>query len=279
MGFWDTVEKISQVDERSLKKHSKSRQWQNDTFNRMKSGLNELECRANKGDETAQKALINVYKGEFKHLARNIFAKDKGEAVKSINFLAIELVDAELKNKLVDLNKSFKWCKVLVDKGHKSARLWICDYYINGITDNANDGVICYKNLYKEGYPSCAYSLAKIYHYGQGGIAKNISEAAKWYKKAADEGIGHHEEAKYELALMYLKGKGVKKNHNKAVKLFKELYSANPTGYWGCGAEQMLKSIENNGSQESKAEQGGNFFGYLLIGLLIYFVIKFMYPY
>ena len=114
---------------------------------------------------------------------------------------------------------------------------------------------------------------------------KNLTEAAKWYKKASDEGFGHNEEAKYELALMYLEGKGVNRNQNKAVELFKELYDTNPTGYWGCGAGEMLESIENKNplyvdtEEKEELEQKDNFWSYLFIVLAIYFAIKFLYPY
>ena len=267
------------LDKISLRKYSKSQQFQDEMFSRMKEKLKTFEIKANQGDVDTQERLIKIYNGDFRTLARSTYSKDDGEGVKSINFLAIELVNDKLKSEIIDKRKAFEWVKVLSESGHKSAQLWICDYYIDGIGGNANDGIACYKNLYKEGYPSCAYSLAKIYHYGKGSVTKNLAEAAKWYKKASDEGFGHHEEAKYELALMYLEGKGVQQDQNKAIELFKELYEANPTGYWGCGAGEMLESIKNNNSQEAEAEQGDSFWSYLLIGFVVYFVIKTMYPY
>jgi TPR repeat protein len=243
--FFKNVNDILQVDERRLHKLSKTQEWQDDMFNRMKKKIDAFEIQANQGDTNIQERLIDIYNGNFVSLVRSIYSKDKSQGTKSINYLAVELLDNKNKSKLIDKNKAFKWVKVLSESGHKSARLWICDYYINGIGGDANKGVECYKTLYKEGYPACAHSLAKIYHYGKG-ISTNLSKAARWYEKAAAEGFGRNQEAKYELGLMYLRGTGVIKNRSKAIALFEELYDADPIGYWGCGAGEMLKEIGSN---------------------------------
>jgi len=274
MSLWDKTDRILNAVE--LRKYSKSQKFQDEMFSRMKEEIKVFETKANQGDVDAQEGLINIYNGNFNALARSIYSTDEGEATKSINFLAIELVTDKLKSEIIDKKKAFKWVKVLSESGHKSARLWICDYYINGIGGDTNDGIACFKSLYKEGYPTCAYSLAKFYHFGNGGAAKNLAEAAKWYKKSSDEGS---EEAKYELALMYLEGEGVQQNQSQAIKLFEELYDANATGYWGSGAGQMLDSIKKNNSRKVKKEKEGSLFGYFFIGVVIYFFIKTMYPY
>jgi len=257
-----------------LKTVSRTIEWQNDLYTRIIEKKDALKYKAKQRDEDSIKKLVNIYKGEFREgFTLNDVAQDRN------NFLVFDFISEINRQKLVNKNKALKWTKVLSEQGDKSAKLQLCEYYIDGIGGNANDGIVCYKNLYQEGYPSCAYSLAKIYHYGKGSVTKNLAEAAKWYKEASDEGFGHYKEAKYELALMHLEGKGVQQNQNKAIKLFKELYETDPSDYWGCGAGEMLESIKNNNSQEAETEQGDSFWRYLLIGLVIYFVIKTMYPY
>jgi TPR repeat protein len=51
----------------------------------------------------------------------------------------------------------------------------------------------------------------KAYEYG------NYKEAAKWFKKAADQG---HASAQNNLGVMYVKGQGVRQDKSKAKMLF-----------------------------------------------------------
>ena len=47
------------------------------------------------------------------------------------------------------------------------------------------------------------------------GVAENDAEAAKWYRKAADQG---HADAQYNLGLMYAQGEGVPEDDVQAYK-------------------------------------------------------------
>jgi len=47
-----------------------------------------------------------------------------------------------------------------------------------------------------------------MYSHGMG-VTQDYAEAAKWYRKAADQG---HASAQYYLGLMYYQGEGVSKN-------------------------------------------------------------------
>jgi TPR repeat protein len=52
--------------------------------------------------------------------------------------------------------------------------------------------------------------------YDQGlGVTQNYSEAAKWYRLAADQG---YPQAQYNLGLLYNQGNGVAKDNNEAKK-------------------------------------------------------------
>ena len=47
----------------------------------------------------------------------------------------------------------------------------------------------------------------------------DLAEAAKWYRKAAEQG---HSEAQYQLGECYYCGHGVDKDYNEAVKWFRK---------------------------------------------------------
>ena len=51
------------------------------------------------------------------------------------------------------------------------------------------------------------------------GVEKDLTEAIKWFKKAAEQG---HEDAKWELANMYENGDGVDRDIAEAVKWYNE---------------------------------------------------------
>ena len=62
------------------------------------------------------------------------------------------------------------------------------------------------------------YSLGLCYEFGDG-IEKDMEDAAKWYRKSAEEEC---ESAMYRLGLCYGKGEGVEKSPTEAVKWFKK---------------------------------------------------------
>ena len=89
--------------------------------------------------------------------------------------------------------------------------------------------------LAEEGNSSAQYIIGRLYRLGQG-VLKDYKEAAKWYKKAAEQDhslISDYEfrsemylinihKAQYYLGLMYENGKGVLKDHEKAIKSYKK---------------------------------------------------------
>ena len=60
--------------------------------------------------------------------------------------------------------------------------------------------------------------LGDAYYYGKG-VAKDFTEATKWYKKAAEQG---NASAQYSLGFCYENGKGVTKNLTEAVKWYRK---------------------------------------------------------
>ena len=110
--------------------------------------------------------------------------------------------------------------------------------------------------LAQQGDPKAQYKLARMYRsgvtvYGEstnknGGfyrpsvtvVKKNPVEAAKWYLKSAQNG---HVLAELELAILYLKGEGVKKDPVEAYAYYYSLAAVGLTKY----AEEQVKVLED----------------------------------
>ncbi len=86
------------------------------------------------------------------------------------------------------------------------------DAYNQGDYDTAFEEWLPYA---EQGDVNAQYNLALVYDVGY----KNYQQAAKWYKKAANQ---DYDKAQYNLALMYRDGDGVSKNYKKSIKWFKK---------------------------------------------------------
>jgi len=102
---------------------------------------------------------------------------------------------------------------------------------------NHQQAILWYKKL-----SDCSDSMVRVWalaylgdFYLNGyGVAINFSEAIKYYKKSAEQGVGY---AMYMLGIMYLNGKGVKMNTKEAKKWFNLAYN---NGY-----EKALSELNN----------------------------------
>lgn len=72
--------------------------------------------------------------------------------------------------------------------------------------------------LARTGDPKAEYYLGLMYHYGEG-VTVSGAEAAKWYRKAADHGVGG---AQYQLGILYDQGNGVKEDAAEAARWFRK---------------------------------------------------------
>ena len=61
------------------------------------------------------------------------------------------------------------------------------------------------------------FKLGMMYYNGEG-VSQDLQEAAKWYRKAADQGYAY---AQVSLGLMYYNGEGVLENKGEAVKWYR----------------------------------------------------------
>jgi hypothetical protein len=121
----------------------------------------------------------------------------------------------------------------------------------------------------KEGIPEAQFMLGWEYEYGSEKTAKNLQEAASWYRKAAEQG---HKEAQYRYAYLLDKGSGVKKNQAEAAKWFKK---AAEQGYVRAQISLAQAYYEGRGIPKDHAKavewleyaaENGNARGQLLLG-------------
>jgi TPR repeat protein len=61
-------------------------------------------------------------------------------------------------------------------------------------------------------------NLGACYYEGRG-VSKDYYEAARWYRKAADQGIA---DVQVLLASMYASGRGVQKDRSEAIKWYRK---------------------------------------------------------
>jgi uncharacterized protein len=71
----------------------------------------------------------------------------------------------------------------------------------------------------KEGYREAQFPLAVLYHEGRGGLIKNGTEAAYWFRKAAEQG---HAVAQFNLGVMLQYGQGVAKDDTEAAQWYRQ---------------------------------------------------------
>ena len=117
--------------------------------------------------------------------------------------------------------EAVKWYRYAADQGHADAQFELGKCYFHGIgvkqdyaeaakwfqkaDDRGHDEAGEFRQAAElflnaqKGRPAAQYDLGRAYEFGFPGITKTLSEAVKWYRKAADQG---HDEAKNRLKIV-----------------------------------------------------------------------------
>jgi TPR repeat protein len=106
--------------------------------------------------------------------------------------------------------EAVKWLKYAAQQNHPGAQVLLADLYKEGRAGKGyspEDLVKLYKSAALAGDAEAAARYGDALVAGEG-VEKNETEAAKWYRKAADMA---HPEAQYKLGKMYLEGRAVTK--------------------------------------------------------------------
>ena len=77
------------------------------------------------------------------------------------------------------------------------------------------------------GDPEAQFTLGKNYEAGRGGLKKDYSEAANWYRKSAEQGNVY---AQASLGILYRAGRGVPQDNLQAEKWFMIATDHSPAG-------------------------------------------------
>ena len=202
----------------------------------------ELLLNAQNGKADAQYELARAYEtgnGVKKDLAEAIEWYKKAAALNHVEAqyrLAQAYETGEGVKQGKNLAEAVKWYRKAAEQNHVSAQYKLALAYEtgNGVKKDLAEAVKWYKKAAEKGNTEAQkklkttelllnaqngsaeaqYQLAQAYETGDG-VPKDLAEAVKWYRKAADQGIA---DAQYKLALAYENGNGVKKDLTEAVK-------------------------------------------------------------
>ena len=115
-----------------------------------------------------------------------------------------------------------------IGSGGRFKRFWPTDavdqtvlggiyYQGQGGAKNYQEAAKWFRRAAEQGYAEAQYNLGRMYDYGQG-VPQDQQEAVRWYRLAADQGLAA---AQHNLGGKYYQGKGVLQNYPEAVKWFR----------------------------------------------------------
>ena len=129
------------------------------------------------------------------------------------------------KAKEAEHNKEYKKAEQLYrsscDKGNDQGCLGLVDLYFNKKSTNIHD-IVAFKiskMLCKKNNAQGCYNLGRFFNEFGHSIEPDITEAAKWYRKAANQGYAP---VQFNLGNMYYYGQGVRQDYKEAVKWWKK---------------------------------------------------------
>lgn len=97
------------------------------------------------------------------------------------------------------------------------------------------------------GSPDAQYNVALLYIDGKG-VARNYEEAAKWFERAANQG---HVESQHNLGALYGSGQGVKRDY---VQAYKWMSICAAKGNGGCATQRDLLEKKLKKSKLAEAQ-------------------------
>ena len=128
------------------------------------------------------------------------------------------LEDADAAYKRGDYATAISLLRPLADQGDAKAQAALGNAYStgDGVAKNDTEAVKWYRLAAEQGFAPAQTNLGYMYSNGTG-VPKNDTEAVEWFRKAADQGEAG---AQYFLGNMYDKGQGVPENAVQAYKWF-----------------------------------------------------------
>ena len=114
----------------------------------------------------------------------------------------------------------FKETAKAAEQGNTEAQYELGRMYFLGrdVAKNATEAEKWYQKAANQGNAKAQNELGNLYYTGLN-VTRNYSEAIKWYQKAAEQGIAS---AQYKLGYMYDYGQGISQNRVEAAKWYKK---------------------------------------------------------
>jgi TPR repeat protein len=94
--------------------------------------------------------------------------------------------------------------------------LEIVAIFCEGVSKDLTEAVKWYRKAAEQELVEAQYNLG-LYYFSGYGVSQDSVEAVKWFRKAAEQELA---EAQYNLGLCYLKGYGISQDSVEAVKWF-----------------------------------------------------------
>ena len=141
----------------------------------------------------------------------------------------------------------FKETAKAAEQGNTEAQYELGRMYFLGrdVAKNATEAEKWYQKAAEQGIASAQYKLGYMYDYGQG-ISQNRVEAAKWYKKAAEQ---ENVDAQYRLGNMFFYKVGIPEDIDEAIKWYKKAAEQGDIK-----APKKLGEIYSNGARKKDPE-------------------------
>ena len=130
-----------------------------------------------------------------------------------------------------DYGFAVRWFTLASDRDYSPAIIALADAYmdLNNPERNYKEAFRLYKRASESGDERGYYKLGSCYYKGKG-TPRNFIEASKCFRKGME--IGRDTDCEFMLALMYIKGEGVQKNHRRGMV--------------------MVRNAANEGNEEAK---------------------------
>ncbi len=119
----------------------------------------------------------------------------------------------------LSVSEQLKKLLIPAEFGDNTAQLLVGDAYYNGqdVERNYTEAAKWYRKAADAGLAKARVDLGNLYYSGQG-VQQDYSEAAKWFRLAAEQG---NPSAQYNIGDLYANGLGVEEDHAEAVKWYR----------------------------------------------------------
>jgi TPR repeat protein len=166
--------------------------------------------------------------------------------------------------------KPIEALKAKAEAGDAEAQFLLGRRYARGedVAKDLAEAARWYRKAADQNHPKAQNSLAICYTEGYG-VPKDPVEAAKWWRKAADQ---NHPGAQYALGVCYARGRGVAKDPVEAVKWFRKAAEQNETlaqiglGYCYEDGEGVAKDLAEAAKWYRKAAEQNDAIGQMNLG-------------